>query len=1172
MRPNILSTILALLVITGLAQATPKIPLDKLYSMELEDVPEKIIVTDMLDPYGRLTVDGLLHILDKHPEDWEYVGKGKISVSDQYSRAGAKSIRWDWKAGDVIRIKDIGVFSNLRVPNGSETWVPFEFHIFQENPLPKNTQFNLYFKRSTDHRNGKNELKLIRMHYFMNFAGTWYKMGGKQVKGSDFGRKDHVNVIDAMPKGIPAPQENEIILQAPTDVKSGTFYLDRIVAPAKLPTKGMADGGLKKYLDLTFTSTGALIDERAYPFALTSEPDIATIGILDKQIDPTSYNQTRPGYYGYNSQKPPVPTTLTKEQQNYVKELRESFFAAPKPLKPEDAKYKAIESQAKKILQRNCVQLPNGKYKYKETINYSGTRLFLKGDLYSYRKHLHHLPKFENKKDIAQHDVKHLFLEYAKWYSTCPDSKPVEHLFKAYLDWFQYQVSIPLLDTVHLTGHEAKYGGAWLLDTARKAIAVLRAKGQKDDLAYAKYIGDIAIWMSKIQTYTFAVDPLPGISREWSAESTYDGLFYEQDDKKFYQMLKASQEAFTRTLSISVVNRRGMIKPDYTYFHHGHCSYWGGNYFAHMKKAEQFNKTILDFDPTIKRNLAWYTTRYCFGPYGAMGPVKGGQGSGSKYTGLRHKLKTNPKRIKRDLTKPSPFIILPRDTVFDYFYHMDWKEIPAVKKYLAGVIGMAKHHPKEVLENLYAKYPKLKVVTPQTDIHMSINWSGCSSYNRGLARVYVGSFSDKDNTPSRPNARWSWNRGYGCLYIIENDDKSNLALGLSTEGYEWSKPPGITMPSVTNADYMKHEKENLIGKGSASSHGNGSVTFNETEEKFGKYGNYSFLTTPDDNTKLWKMLGVEGLQGRKSYHFYKDKVVCLGSNYQANTSRPMETVLFQNGVNDVIWKNKNMRRWNPDKPSIIVNGKKHEGRFSVDIPLAKPNYVISPYGHAWLIPGNQKGNLKVHWQEQETLFKWRISATGLNPGQKMTKGDMTLATLNHGASTESSSHHYCVLLNSDGKSLNELDQCAKETLKNLNYSVLKRDEAAHAIRFNGDKKENDLYSYIVYQGNKPLGLPWISSTNKRLNLMMQQNRDGDLVLSACDPFIDIEKDKQSPTHEQSRTRKVTITFAKGMTPKILSSRSGLPQTNPPLNAKIDGDILTYTTRNGVSDTFVIKMH
>ena len=104
-------------------------------------------------------------------------------MSEDYSRAGRKSIRWDWKAGDVIRVKNLGVLSTAKLmyhatSGRSEDTAPFELHVFQEKPLPKNTQFKFYLKRAATRGD---DLRLVRLHYHMNFGGTWYRMGNNFV-------------------------------------------------------------------------------------------------------------------------------------------------------------------------------------------------------------------------------------------------------------------------------------------------------------------------------------------------------------------------------------------------------------------------------------------------------------------------------------------------------------------------------------------------------------------------------------------------------------------------------------------------------------------------------------------------------------------------------------------------------------------------------------------------------------------------------------------------------------------------------------------------------------------------------------------------------------------------------------------------------------------------------
>ena len=82
--------------------------------------------------------------------------------------------------------------------------------------------------------------------------------------------------------------------------------------------------GGKGTLDLTLTDgVGVNVEE-----------DVATIGIIENAIDPTSFDQASAAYFGYNAEKPPVPETLDSDQQAYVDELIASFFVAPQSLEP----------------------------------------------------------------------------------------------------------------------------------------------------------------------------------------------------------------------------------------------------------------------------------------------------------------------------------------------------------------------------------------------------------------------------------------------------------------------------------------------------------------------------------------------------------------------------------------------------------------------------------------------------------------------------------------------------------------------------------------------------------------------------------------------------------------------------------------------------------------------
>lgn len=1179
-----------------------RMPLDILYTTANEDVPEQVHVTHMLDYYGRARMDALIHILEEVPEHWEYIGDGRLSVSEDYSRAGRKSIRWDWKVGDVIRIKDLGVISTAKlmynVTSGrSKDTAPFELHVFQEKPLPKNTKFNLYLKRAETRGD---DLHLVQLHYHMNYGGTWYRMGNNFIpKGNNKIRipgTHNIDLIDAMPGGIAEPGENELVLRAPTNVASGTFYLDRLIVPATMPSQELVDGGLQKYLNYGYDAKTNKVEYRALPFAGDEFHDVVTVGIPDKPLDPTQVAANSPSFYGYYVEQPLAPDKLTAEQQAYVDQLRDSYFKLREPLKADNPKYKQIEAQAAAILASDCVRQPDGSYRFKESVNFGGENLYFAGDRFSYRKHWLHLPSAlihePNFKELCdaqsfyrQYDsvyVVRMYSQYADWFVKCPDSEPVDALMKAFLDWMKYQVVNPPVISAggDFNGAGRHMGG--LVEDSRELIAAYRKRGNPDDQPYIEYVGNLASWVGGGRIAAFAVEPEPGISAEFSPEMMYYSLFYEPDDRQFFNMLSAAQRSWANMLTIVDRGGRDMIKPDYTYYHHAHVSYWHGNYHAHIKLGRMVANTLLELPAEVRRNLAWYTTRYTFGPLDMTGNVKAGQESTSGVLRFKHRALSDAAFMKT-LDRPEPFQPeeWPSRDVLNYFYEMNWDEVPSARKYLAGVLGISTQHPQADRNAFLEKYPKLASIQPQPDIHLSTNWTGATSYSTGLARVYIGSYNDKDSTPSRPHGRWSWNRGYGCLYIVENERVyGRPPLGASVDGYVWSKAPGATIPAVTDEEYLKYHtidgkpelNPNGVELASRGGRGNGSLTFNETEEAFGKYGNYSFQTLREENQKIWKLFDIDGVEGKKSYHIFQDRIVCLGSDYHANSARPMETILFQEATETegAYWNSKNPRRWNPDKLELSVNGQRFGKAFRREVPLTQGSYVIAPYGHAWIIPGGQQGKLRIEWKQRTTPLVYRLGVgSSLKPGKEMTTGSTAIAWLDHGSSRQVSSHHYCLLLNRDGKSPEELEAHAQATLKNPRYNVLRHDKLAHAVVFDGGNAESDVYSYIVYAGDQTLDLPYVTSVNKRLNLMMQQNADGDLVLSVADPLVDLEKDSKLSTHGYSKDRQIKVRFTDGLKVKLLSSTSGLPQTNPPLNASIKGNELTYTTRNGVTDTFVV---
>jgi len=131
--------------------------------------------------------------------------------------------------------------------------------------------------------------------------------------------------------------------------------------------------------------------------------------------------------------------------------------------------------------------------------------------------------------------------------------------------------------------------------------------------------------------------------------------------------------------------------------------------------------------------------------------------------------------------------------------------------------------------------------------------------------------------------------------------------------------------------------------------------------------------------------------------------------------------------------------------------------------------------------------------------------------------------------------------------------------------VLRQDDIAHAVY----GLDEDLYSYILFSPGVTTELPHIDRASQPLNIMLKEQGAGRIELAIADPVIGLNR--QDGGNKKSPIREVRIHLSHKNC-RLVGAQSGLPQTNPPLDAQIVGaekDTLIYQTRNGVTDSFVI---
>lgn len=140
-------------------------------------------------------------VLESLPTSWSVPASSRLSVSDAHSKAGEKSIRWDWEQGDVLRIR------NLKGVSDSRHDVIARLSICQEQPLPQGTTIRILCK---DNRRDKRGTKVAT--YWMTYR-HWHSLFVKKAKAFAAAELDASGLT---------PATDELLIQAPTTIESGT--------------------------------------------------------------------------------------------------------------------------------------------------------------------------------------------------------------------------------------------------------------------------------------------------------------------------------------------------------------------------------------------------------------------------------------------------------------------------------------------------------------------------------------------------------------------------------------------------------------------------------------------------------------------------------------------------------------------------------------------------------------------------------------------------------------------------------------------------------------------------------------------------------------------------------------------------------------------------------------
>jgi chondroitin-sulfate-ABC endolyase/exolyase len=271
---------------------------------------------------------------------------------------------------------------------------------------------------------------------------------------------------------------------------------------------------------------------------------------------------------------------------------------------------------------------------------------------------------------------------------------------------------------------------------------------------------------------------------------------------------------------------------------------------------------------------------------------------------------------------------------------------------------------------------------------------------------------------------------FGNLQILASGDPiSNNGSGYNQEGWDWNHFPGTTaavLPmkdlraNVKNLDAESGYEEMLLSDETYA----GSLSFQNKQGIFAM--------------KLHENPKYNGsLRARKSYFFFDNRVVALGSNICSTLpGKPVNTTLFQ------VYLPKT------DAP-VGVNGEMISA-FPYSKRLEKgQNFVSDGLNNYFFV---KQGNVQVTKSLQQSLD---------HETDKPTQNNFALAAIDHGATPGNASYEYMVLVQPTD---NEVKSASKafSTKDKMPYIVLEQDSLAHIVT----DKAIGITGYALFEAGK----------------------------------------------------------------------------------------------------------
>ena len=289
-------------------------------------------------------------------------------------------------------------------------------------------------------------------------------------------------------------------------------------------------------------------------------------------------------------------------------------------------------------------------------------------------------------------------------------------------------------------------------------------------------------------------------------------------------------------------------------------------------------------------------------------------------------------------------------------------------------------------------------------------------------------------------------------------------------GYDWHRWPGVT--SV----YLPYEKM-LTSPGQVRDEG-GEYIFSDQAFSGGvqtTYGCGIYVFPFKGHDKF----GIQSFTGKKTYLFFDDKVLCLGTDIQSGlTDYVVETTLFQSYLS------------NADQPITVGSmGEVNAFPYELKTDVKQPLWMIDTRRTGFYVPALDPG---------DELIVSRNNQTHPDQNNKdILSSNFASAWINHGKAPTGASYQYLLIADTNGDKMTRFAQAMQK--RKPPVDVLQMDAQAHVVALNDIKAT----AYAVYEEDgQAFAKGPVKSVSKQATFMVKEEGDK-LRLSVADPDLNI---------------------------------------------------------------------